>query len=116
MANNRMYLRCRTCGNIFFLGKCFGEGYYTSNIYYDGKTHYVKDVDDNGTPDAFLDAYNEFLDKHAYCTEPLNESEIRYIDTPFKKEDSYYQRFEICYEIDYEKGDKEERIKKVSDK
>lgn len=89
MANNRMWLRCRTCGNIFFMGKSYQDGYYTLDDYYDGK--------------SFLKAYNDFLDKHAYCNEELNEKEIKYIDTPFKKVDSYENRFEICYEIEDKK-------------
>lgn len=28
MANNRLYLKCDVCGEEFFLGKRFGDGYY----------------------------------------------------------------------------------------
>ena len=28
MADNRMYLRCKVCGETFFLGKRLGSGYY----------------------------------------------------------------------------------------
>lgn len=28
MANNRIYLRCKGCGETLFLGKCFGGGYF----------------------------------------------------------------------------------------
>lgn len=81
MANNRMYIRCKQCGSIIFLAKCYLDGYYTNSI----------DSDDR---------LNEFFDEHAFCGKPINERAIESIDTPFKQEDDYYHRFEICYEID----------------
>ena len=51
MANNRIYLRCKGCGETLFLGKCFGMGFYWHD-YNDGK---------KGT---LSDQLNAFYDKH----------------------------------------------------
>ncbi len=89
MANNLMFIRCRTCGSILMIGKSYQGGYYTTDDYYGDKT--------------FLEAYNDFLDKHAYCIEDLNQKDINYINklgTPkFYPVGNYENRFEICYEI-----------------
>lgn len=89
MANNRIFLRCRKCGSILFLGKCYERGYFYENYH-------------NSNLETEL---NDFYEKHAYCQEPLNESDIKYIDTKFKPEDSYYNRFEIAYEVEKDKKD-----------
>jgi hypothetical protein len=47
MANNRMYMKCNSCGETFFLAKSMGEGFYTWSF----------NVND----------FNKFLEKHAYC-------------------------------------------------
>lgn len=114
MANNRMYLRCRTCGDCFFLGKCFLDGYYTRNIYYDGESHPI--IDDpmpNGKPDAFLDAYNQFLDEHTYC---CKEPEINeYFEPKFKPPEKGVDtenQFEIAYEFWNENDEGENETKK----
>ena len=94
MANNRIYLRCRTCGNILFLGKCYSDGYYYTNYH-------------NSDLETEL---NDFYTKHAFCNEPLNKDDIKYIDTPFKKTDSYYNRFEIAYEIEDDIEQEQEKV------
>lgn len=105
MANNRMYLRCTKCGKGFFLGKTFLDGYYTSNHFYDGKCHKLSDLadgTDNGDDNAFLNAFNEFCDIHAYCTEDLAEDDIKYLEPKFvPRENGEENRYEIAYEFWY---------------
>ena len=50
MANNRIYLRCRGCGAVLYLGKSFLRGYYYAP---------------NETP--LEQRLNEFYDRHNYC-------------------------------------------------
>lgn len=57
MANNRIYLRCKGCGDVLFLGKTFLDGYYWDP--YGGK--------------PLEDRLNEFYDKHNYCTNPKSD-------------------------------------------
>ncbi len=84
MADNRIYLRCRKCGSVLFLGKCYSEGYFYKN-------YHKNDLETE---------LNDFYTKHAYCNEPLNERDIKFIDTKFNQEDNYYNRFEIAYETE----------------
>ena len=83
MANNRIYLRCRRCGKSIFLGKCFGDGYYTNDVYYKDKT--------------FIEALNNFYDKHNFCyDEPVDEHlEPKFVAKDVNNENS----FEIAYEV-----------------
>ena len=57
MANNRIYLRCKGCGDTLFLGKTYTRGYYWDP--YGGK--------------PLEDRLNEFYDKHNYCMNPKAE-------------------------------------------
>ena len=57
MANNRIYLRCKGCGDTLFLGKTFLRGYYWDP--YGGK--------------PLEDRLNEFYDKHNYCMNPKSD-------------------------------------------
>ena len=50
MANNRLYIRCKQCGETFYLAKHFGGSLNTTD--YDGD---------------FLDRLNDFWEKHCYC-------------------------------------------------
>lgn len=61
MANNRMYLTCRGCGEGFFLGKIMSSGYY-------------QHMDD------FQEKLNVFFDKHHCCGDVHyeNQYELRY--------------------------------------
>lgn len=64
MANNRIYLKCKGCGKMMFLGKTFGDGYYW--IQYDGHESLTKEL-------------NNFYNEHAFCAEiPDNGFEIEY--------------------------------------
>ena len=94
MANNRMYLRCKKCGEVLFLGKTFLDGYYTLNEYYENN----KDL---------TEAFNEFCDNHKWCNKEYNEKlnggyEPKFKEQEFDEENS----FEICYEA-FRSGDEE---------
>ena len=101
MANNRIYLRCRTCGKGFFIGKGFGGPYSIDNVYF------AKDnrINAPNEPDAFLDALNEFYEEHCFCENDLAENDIKYLEPKFKTapENMHYENnFEIAYETFYE--------------
>lgn len=72
MANNRIGIKCRVCGEILGLGKRLADGYYCNDCYGRNLTEklnefYEKheacftrvDVDPDGWPDVF-DIYYEF--------------------------------------------------------
>lgn len=79
MANNRIYIRCRTCGDTIKIASCGLDGYICCK----------DDVE-----------LTRFFQEHKFCDRPLNENEINALDTPFKQEDSYENRFEIAYEFE----------------
>lgn len=54
MANNRLYLRCNSCGDAIMLGKHFGGTLYRS--WKLGEMN-------------FTDALNDFYDDHYYCSD-----------------------------------------------
>lgn len=54
MANDRMWLKCKGCGETFLLGKTLCEGYYLFE------------------PETFVRRLNDFFDKHAFCVEAEN--------------------------------------------
>lgn len=88
MANNRIYIRCKNCGEALFLGKKFGEAYYYVN--YHGST-LEKDL-------------NDFYEKHDWCN-VQRERSCNVIDTEPKlcenPEDIHNENmFEIAYEFD----------------
>lgn len=65
MANNRIYLKCKACGETFYLGKHYGAGWYYDN-YYPEKGSLEKQL-------------NDFYDKHCYCNGfPLECFEVEY--------------------------------------
>ena len=85
MANNRIYLRCKNCGDGIFLGKCFGAGYFTNDRYYGDNT--------------MIEKLNQFYEDHTFCDKPLNKDMIEYLEPKFRKEDVYCEnQFEIAYE------------------
>jgi len=81
MANNRMYIRCKECGEILFIGKTMSDGYYLSNenIYND---------------------LNSFYEQHNWCSKEKNLSDINYCGTPLGIEDHNDNNFEIAYEFE----------------
>lgn len=50
MANNRLYMRCRYCGDTLYVDKNFGFPYHISN--------------------EKLNEVNQFLEDHAFCGDP----------------------------------------------
>lgn len=72
MANNRIYLKCKKCGDTLFLGNTFGTGYFWSN--------YGKEWRGLGT------LLNEFYDRHDYCGENCFEIEYESEVEPVKKD------------------------------
>lgn len=82
MANNRMYLRCKNCGDILLLGTTMSNGYATCD-----KEIYYK--------------LNNFYDEHNFCDKIKNTDEILYCDTPLGEYNHNDNIFEIAYEIEY---------------
>lgn len=65
MANNRIYIRCKGCGEELYLGKHFGVDSFYYNNYNSDKTLEEK--------------LNAFYEKHAWCGGyPLECFEITY--------------------------------------
>lgn len=85
MANNRMYLRCKQCGEILFLGSTMRDGYSleNKNIYND---------------------LNNFYSQHNWCSKEKNMSDINYCDTPLGIDDDNDNNFEIAYEFENNKN------------
>ena len=91
MANNRIYLRCKNCGDGFFLGKSYGINYYTDDVYY--KDNFVKEL-------------NKFYEEHCLCNKEINKEMVKYLEPRFKKEEKHYENnFEIAYEFYYEENE-----------
>ena len=75
MADNRIYLKCKTCGKSLYLGKRLGFGYWWEDY-------------GNGSLEKQL---NEFYDKHYNCMcEGLDCFEIEYEEPP--KEETTKER------------------------
>lgn len=85
MANNRMFIRCKRCGEIFFIGKTMGNGYYLSN-------------------GDICNDLNHFYKEHNWCSKEKNMSDISYCDTPLGIDDHNDNNFEIAYEIENNKN------------
>lgn len=84
MADNRMYLRCRTCGRTFYLGKSFGSYYILPSRYKVGME----------------EAINEFYEEHSFCCKDAVDEEL---EPKFEPRDVHYEnRFEIAYETYHE--------------
>lgn len=84
MANNRMFIRCKQCGEILGIGKTMSDGYYLSN----------KNI---------LNDLNTFYGQHNWCNKEKNMSDISYCDTPLGIDDHNDNNFEIAYEIENNK-------------
>ena len=90
MANNRIYLRCRSCGEACYLGKTFMDGYY------------LEEYDKTPT----LDKLNTFYNEHRFCGwEPKqNAKPDMALEPEFIKpevEINPENQFEIAYEFWY---------------
>lgn len=78
MANERLYIRCRACGEVFYVGKSFLDGFYY------------------GIEEPKLaDKLNAFYEKHTYC--------CKYPDR-CRREDNQFA-LDGCYELVYETAD-----------
>ena len=91
MANNRIYLRCKGCGETLFLGKCFGDGYYWQDY-------------GNG---SLSEQLNMFYDKHTYCGKPKTEEYIPYDRELFPLREGFETcegAYDIVYESDWGTG------------
>lgn len=60
MANQRMGIRCLSCGDTFSLAKRMGSGFY-AHPYYGEKTKTCPE------PVALYPALNDWFDKHEWC-------------------------------------------------
>ena len=57
MADNRIYIRCRTCGRTLYLGKIFAyDGYY-----------FDEDCSIKNTGKTLAQRLNDFYDEHMLC-------------------------------------------------
>lgn len=83
MANNRMYLRCRTCGEVFMIGKTYQNGYFIGNL----------------SPNNFYNQLNNFYDKHYCCFNKPKDLKYELVLKP--KEVNTENQFEIAYETYY---------------
>ena len=84
MANNRMGIRCKSCGATFLIAKTFLNNYYISN---------------NNSKETLYDELNEFFLEHSYCNIDKNKYDVNYWEPKFiKRKYSEENSFEICYE------------------
>jgi hypothetical protein len=83
MADNRMYLRCRGCGEELFLGKRIGIGYYWYNY---GKENNASHADDptwkKQDERPFEYRLNQFYEDHELCGEDGFDCFELYYESP----------------------------------
>lgn len=58
MANDRLYIRCKVCGDLFYIGKNYGGPFYYEN--------YKKLAGDEEAP-PLEDLINDFFVSHVHC-------------------------------------------------
>ena len=75
MADDRIYLRCKICKKVLFLGKRLGFGYYWENY---------------GDERPLEDLLNEFFETHFECA----------MDQPDETDICFPNVFDIVYETD----------------
>jgi hypothetical protein len=92
MANNRMYIRCKKCGEFIGIGSCMLSEYHWS------ASNEHKHLED------YL---NDFFKEHCFCEKKLNKKELEKLETPLGKYENWDNRFEIAYEYEYEWDDDE---------
>ena len=83
MANNRIYLRCKQCGDTLYLGKTYGYDY-----------HYCNYNEEN-----LENKLNDFYSKHAYCMDDLKNNIFEPKLNEEKDRYSYDNQYDICYEF-----------------
>lgn len=87
MANNRMYMRCRTCGDCLYLGKTYSDGYF-----------YVNYRKEEG---SLEDQLNRFFDEHHYCGRERGKRPTAYDEEVFPLPDHdgcFNGSFDLVYE------------------
>ena len=85
MANNRIYLRCRACGETLYLGKTYLCGFF------------YMDYDDS----SLVRKLNDFYLKHNYCGRQKIKELLPYSEEEFPLPedcDGYDGSFDIVYE------------------
>lgn len=71
MANNRLYIRCKHCGQTTYLAKNFGYEYYITN--------------------EALEHLNNFLADHAFCFEDCDKEDFKHAEGgDFELVDEYH--------------------------
>ena len=79
MADNRIYLRCKECGGLLFLGKRFGVGYFWNNYgkynNFANKNNPMWKAQDER---PLEDRLNEFYEIHELCGDSLDHFDIVY--------------------------------------
>jgi len=76
MADDRIYLHCKICKRVLFLGKRYIGGYYWEN--YGKQNNMMFDFDPLWKPQDerhLEDRLNEFYDTHSYCALGTTEDE-----------------------------------------
>lgn len=85
MANNRIYIRCKKCGEIVHIGSHTMTAYNWSRI---DKSYHLEDL------------LNDFYEEHCFCNKELNEEALKMLDTPLGKYENWDNNFEIAYEYE----------------
>ena len=83
MANNRIYLRCKQCGDVLYLGKTFGSDYHYNNY----------------SEENLENKLNAFYSEHSYCMDDLKQNIFEPILDESKDRYSYDNQYDICYEF-----------------
>ena len=85
MANDRIYLRCKRCGEAMFLGKTFGDGYYWSQY----------------KPYTLQETLNGFYDKHFICVYPSEDDMGENVfEIVYENDDDFCEKVSGFYEYD----------------
>ena len=82
MANNRIYIRCKQCGDVLYLGKTFGSCYYWR-------------TNDN---EHLEDLLNDFYYKHKFCDDDLKNNFYEPKLNENIDRESMDNQYDICYE------------------
>ena len=86
MANNRIYLRCRGCGETLFLGKSYLGGFYYENY------HPEKSLEEK---------LNAFYERHNYCDNERVTGRQHYDERAFPMPDDC-SGCDGCFDVVYE--------------
>jgi len=89
MANNRIYLRCKGCGETLFLGKTYLDGYYWTS--YDGVPLDRK--------------LNDFYEKHNYCSRQKVDAKQMMYDEKLFPLPNGFDGCDGAFDIVYENSD-----------